>query len=96
MSVRAYRVNKISTAKSSTFNLWYDKELMNFIEHQSDFMDSLNMDGNGITEIRVEVLERALAKAKELNLESDTVKAIKRDIAWAKRHDEEYISYSCF
>ena len=92
----AYRVNKVQMAKSPSFNLWHDKALMEFIESNSDFMNGLNNDGNGMSDVPVEVLEKVVAKATELNLDVDAVKAFKRDIAWAKRNGEEAITYSCF
>jgi hypothetical protein len=93
MSVNAYRVNKVQRAKSPTFNLWHDKALMEFIDSNSDFMSGLNNDGNGMSDVPVEVLEKIVAK---LNLDADIVKALKRDIAWAKRHGEQNVTYDCF
>ena len=83
-------------AKSPSFNLWHDKALMEFIESNSDFMNGLNNDGNGMSDVPVEVLEKVVAKAPALHLNVDTVKAIQKDIAWAKRNGEEAITYSCF
>ena len=93
MSVNAYRVNKVQRAKSHTFNLWHDKALMGFIDNNSDFMSGLNNDGNGMSDVPVDVLEKIVAK---LNLDADIVKALKRDIAWAKRHGEQNVTYDCF
>ena len=96
MSVNAYRVNKVHRAKSPTFNLWHDKKLMEFIESNSDFMSGLNNDGNGMSDVPVDVLEKMVEKATELNLDADAVKALRRDIAWAKRHSEDSVTYDCF
>jgi hypothetical protein len=41
-------------------------------------------------------LENAISKAVELELDADTVANIKKDIAWAKEHKEEFVEYYCY
>jgi len=61
MSRNAYRVKRIVTAKSSSFNLSYSEELVNILEECTDFYDSLNSYGNGI----IEVTDREFKEVKE-------------------------------
>lgn len=94
MSVRAYRVNKIETEEGNSFNLCYDEKLMAFLE-ENGIYDTL-VEGNGITEVPVEVLQVAIDNAKELDLDEGHIKMLKADIAWAKDHDEGYVQYYCY
>jgi chorismate mutase len=50
----------------------------------------------GIGEASVEVLEKAIAQANKLELDADTIANLKKDIAWAKAHKEEYVQYYCY
>lgn len=61
MSRNAYRVKKITTAKSPSFNLSYDEELVGILEESTDFNFTLNNYGNGI----VEVTDREIKEVKE-------------------------------
>ena len=92
MSIRAHRVEKISWADSS-FNLCHDEELMGFLE-KCGFYEKLDLDGCGLAEISVEILQEALEKVKKID--NDTKKNIREDIAQAKRLNEEYLTYYCF
>ena len=97
MSVRAHRIIEIKTEDSySSFNLWQDKKLMEFMDTEADFYSHLTSDGTGITEVSVEVLEKAVAQASELELDTDTIANLKKDIAWAKAHNEEFVQYYCY
>lgn len=92
MSVRAYRVNKIDHEGRESFNLWHDKELMDFLDKE-DIYTTLTADGTGLTELSVEALERAI---KELDLVEDVKAALQKDIAVAKKNNDDYIQYYCF
>jgi glutamine synthetase len=68
---------------------------MDFLE-ENGFCDTLN-EGTGIAEIPVSVLEKALQKAKELEIEETYIEQeLKYDIEWAKKRGEDYIRYYCF
>ena len=97
MSVSANRIIeiKIETGYNS-FNLWHDRKLMDFLDTEADFFSQLTADGTGVSEASVEVLEDAISKAVELELDDDTVANLKKDIAWAKEHDQEFVQYSCY
>jgi hypothetical protein len=97
MSIQARRIIEIKTEKKYTsFNLWHDKKLMEFLNSESNFYSQLTDDGMGIGEASVEVLEKAIAQASELELDADTIANLKKDIAWAKAHNEEFVQYYCY
>jgi hypothetical protein len=97
MSVSANRIIEIKIeTEYNSFNLWHDRKLMDFLDTEADFFSQLNADGTGISEVSVEVLENAVSKAVELELDADTVANIKKDIAWAKEHKEEFVEYYCY
>ncbi len=64
MSRNAYRVKRIVTAKSPSFNLSYDEELVSILEESTDFNYTLNNYGTGV----VEVTDREFKEVKD-NLE---------------------------
>ena len=97
MSVHANRIIKIEIEESyNSFNLWHDTKLMDFLEDEANFFSRLSDDGNGVSEVSVEVLENAVSKAIELELDADTVANLKKDIAWAKEHNEVNVQYYCY
>ena len=97
MSVLARRIIEIRTEKKYiSFNLWHNKKLMDFLDTEADFCSQLTNDGTGIAEASVEVLENAISKAVELELATDIVANLKKDIAWAKAHNQEFIQYYCY
>lgn len=93
MSVRAYRINKIDYENDSSFNLWHDEKLMNFLDENYGCYDTL-IEGTGIMDLQVEALEKALENKTELNLDKWIVKMLKKDIKWAKEKGG-YIQYYC-
>jgi hypothetical protein len=96
MSVKANRVIEIKIEEEyASFNLWHDRKLIDFLESE-DFCRGLTDDGTGLAEASVEVLENAVAKAVELELDEDTVANLKKDIAWAKENNEEFVQYYCY
>jgi hypothetical protein len=97
MSVSANRIIEIKVEESyNTFNLWHDRKLMDFLDTEADFFSRLSDDGAGISEVSVEVLEKAVSMAIELELDDDTVTNLKKDIAWAKANDQEFVQYDCY
>jgi hypothetical protein len=66
MSRNAYRVKRIITAKSPSFNLSYDEELLSILEEFTDFYNTLNSYGNGIIEITDREFEEVKDKIEEL------------------------------
>jgi hypothetical protein len=97
MSVRANRIIEIKIeTEYNSFNLWHDKKLMEFLDTEANFYSGLTNDGTGVAEASVEVLENAVSKAVELELDDDTIINLKKDIAWAKEHDEEFVQYDCY
>jgi hypothetical protein len=93
MSINAFRIVKIETAKNASFNPWHDQSLMDYLLDHTDFYASLNSDGAGVSEIAVTDLEEAVSKSKELKLDGDTVKAINKDINWARKRGDEFVAY---
>ena len=97
MSVRAHRVVEIKVEESYTsFNLWHDDKLMQFLDEESNFFSQLTDDGTGVADVAVEVLKRALEQAKKLKIDLDTVECLKKDIEWAEARSEGFIQYYCF
>ena len=97
MSVSANRIIEIKIEQSyNSFYLWHDRKLMDFLDTEADFFSQLTFDGTGVSEASVEVLEKAVSKAVELELDEDTIANLKMDIAWAKANDEEFVQYYCY
>ena len=97
MSVSANRIIEIKVEESyNTFNLWHDSKLMDFLDTEADFFSRLSDDGTGISEVSVEVLEKAVSMSVELELDDDTVTNLRKDIAWAKANDQEFVQYDCY
>ena len=97
MSVSANRIIEIKIEQSyNSFNLWHDRKLMDFLDTEADFFSQLTFDGTGVSEASVEVLEKAVSMAIELELDDDTVANLKKDIAWAKENNEEFVQYYCY
>ena len=97
MSVSANRIIEIKVEESyNSFNLWHDRKLMDFLDTEADFFSRLSDDGTGISEVSIEVLEKAVSMSVELELDDDTVTNLKKDIAWAKANDQEFVQYDCY
>jgi hypothetical protein len=100
MSVRAYRVIKQKIARNESFNVWHDEEFMNWLETQDDvsIRQTEGGSGEGTIEVSVEILEKSILPKNVLKLKliDDTVEAIKADIAFAKKHKDEYVLYECY
>ena len=93
MAIRAYRVKEIKTEERNSFNLWLDEKLVAYLERNTEFYDSLDMDCCGLAEVKVSVLKEILSKAASLELDEETVRAIEEDIA----HSEyDYVQYYCY
>lgn len=90
MSVRAYRINKIEHEESPTFNLWNDRNIIEWLEDNSDFVN----EERDIIELEVSTLTSLLKSGIEIN--DITQKDIQIDIDWAKKNGEEYIQYLCY
>ncbi len=96
MSVRAYRFIEIKTEKKSSFNLFHDWKLKDFLDKEADFYGYLNSGGTGMAEIPVKILKRAVKRAVELGLDEKTVNQLKKDITAAKSNKDESIAYYCY
>ena len=57
---------------------------MDFLDEEANFFSRLSDDGAGVSEVSVEVLEDAVSKAVELELDADTFANLKKDIAGQK------------
>jgi len=109
MSRNAYRVKRIVTEKSPSFNLSYDDELASILEESTDFLNTLNCYGNGIVEIsdrelevvkyNLEVVIDGLEKRKTCQPESKRkAKSYRKVLAEMEREikKEGYISYEIY
>ena len=108
MSVRAYRINKIEREDTPTLNCWHNGSLLDFMIDGNGWRTD-SEDGIGQFEVGVDKLEEAIialtkgefdADYKELTMpeqeKNALIKALKRDIAWAKKHKQDYVMYDCF
>jgi len=94
MSVRAYRVIKKELADSS-FNVWHDAEIVDFLEEDTDFTECWTGDGIGTIEVPVSRL-RELLVAIPMHADDRRKKAIIEDVAWAEANGQEFVQYECF
>lgn len=107
MSVRAYRLISKKVAEQSSFNLWHDDELIDFLKEQrvetpthiiegfeSIAQSSEGFDGGSVC-VSVRALEKAI-KSYPFEANDYRIEAIKADIAHAKKHREEYVVYECY
>ena len=90
MSVRAYRVIEIRQEQADTFNLWHDEKLVEFLDSQYGFFETLHQ-GTGLTELRVEALEHALS---EVPMDEEVKQALQKDIEACG--DNGYVVYYCY
>jgi hypothetical protein len=97
MSVSANRIIEIKVEESyNSFNLWHDIKLMDFLDTEANFFSRLSDDGAGVSEVSIEILEKAVSMSVELELDADTIANLKKDIAWAKANDQEFVQYDCY
>lgn len=95
MSVRAYRqTNKADIAEDATFNLWHDREVFEHLEGlpSTSIMCNSNDEISHI-EVLVEEVEELL---KGHPFDPEIAKALRKDIAAAKKNYQGYIFYHCF
>jgi len=90
MSVRAYRVIEIRQEKADTFNLWHAEKLVEFLDTQYGFFETLH-EGTGLVELPVGAFERALV---EVSMEEELKEALKKDIEACRGNG--YVQYYCF
>lgn len=100
MSVRAYRIVKKEVAKDSSFNLWHDDKLIDFLKGQGSAIDEgyqeyLSEDGGGTVEVSVHALQKAI-DGFPFERGDYRKKAIRADIAFAKKKGNNYVLYECF
>jgi hypothetical protein len=94
MSVNAHRIIDLKL-ETSSFDLWHDEKLTQFLEEEVRLSSNLNSYGTGLLEVPVETLERAVKMADELDLDEDTVGGLRLDIAAAKSTRNEIVTYYC-
>jgi len=98
VSVRAHRILSVEYAPETSFNLWHDEKLVEFLERNNDlgFYRQMNDDGSGVVTVSIEALQKAIDEAEELELDEATVRVLGEDIAAAKLANNEYVDYDCF
>ena len=98
MSVRAHRILSVEYAPETSFNLYGDEKLVDFLQKENDqgFYDQMNSDGGGVVTVSIEALQKAIDQAEELELDEVTVRVLGEDIAAAKLADNDYVDYDCF
>ncbi len=100
MSVRAYRLIKKEVAEDSSFNLWHDDELIDFLKSQPDvngiesYTERLD-DGGGEVVVSIYALQKAV-KGFKWEKDDYRLKSIKKDIEFAVKLKDDYVVYECF
>jgi len=90
--IKVYRVVRIETASKATFNLSRDKEISEWLKENTDFFSSVDKQGNGLTSIFVDDLERMLDEIGD-RIDEDTKKRIREDMELAISDDNTVIDY---
>jgi hypothetical protein len=94
MSIRAHRVEEIKT-NGSSFNLWHDEKIMDWLKRKTFFFNSLNGDCCGLTGVEVDDLKAMLSEiGKEIN--EDTRRAIEEDVRFAEDQGDWLVQYYCY
>jgi len=96
MSVRAYRVNNIDRAHNASFNLWSDRAIMDWLRTNTHFLDRLNDDACGTTDVAVDELKRMVKELAGVKDAHEALQLLQEDIAWAETHRNDWIQYDCF
>lgn len=109
MSRNAYRIIRIVTAKSPSFNLPYHDELVNILQESANSDDSLNSYGAGVVDILDEEFKEVKDKLEEVidGLENtktcqperkEKAKCYRKVLAEMEREiaKEGYISYEIY
>jgi len=91
MGRNAYRVVKIE--RKFSFSITNHPDLAKLLLRNS-FHDSLSNEGSGTIEIEVDLLEEILSEL--VNPEKDLVKAIEKDIKWARKNKRDILTYQIF
>lgn len=94
MSVRAHRIIKKELADSS-FNLWHDADIVDFLEKDTEFFEGRNSDGIGMIEVPVSRL-RELLKEYFWNENDSRKNAVMADVTWAEENHQDFVQYECF
>jgi hypothetical protein len=94
MSVRAYKVITKQYEDICTFNLWHDGDLVDWLASNTGFYGQLSDDGTGEASLDVKDIKTIILKAKDLNLDEETVDQFSRDIEGLE--DNDFVIYDCF
>jgi len=86
MSVRAYKVLDIKTAKDPSFNLWHDDAITDLIDS-----DQLDANGGGLVELSRNDIETRIKEYKKQGQDASLLKSVLKDFG-----DEDYCQYYCF
>lgn len=92
MSIRAYRVTKLEHDWTHAFNSSRDSGFMAFLDKDQAVADLRNRWGQGLLQVHVEALQRAL-DSKDLQIDETVRKTLQADLAWAESRDEECVTY---
>ncbi len=94
MSVRAYRIIKKVLEDNSSFNLWHDEKLVDYLQDETCFYNLLGDDGSGTSYLSVKDIKKIISKKKELKLDDETVSQLEKDIEGLSEDDD--IEYDCY
>ena len=95
MSVRAYRTTRGDTKDGCTFNVWNDEALMDFFRENGIYTEYSSEDGVGFIELEVDCLKKAL-KDFPFGKDDYRIEAIKADIKFSEKREEDFLLYSCY
>lgn len=89
MGVYAHRVTEIKREPGTSFSLFGDEKLCERLR----VWDGLDDDGCGVVWIDIDDIEAAIQDAEALELDEDTIEALKRDVQAARDTDDPAVAY---
>lgn len=111
MSTRAYRINKIESEPTQSFNLTHQGEMLDWLQaNDESYTEQIGEGGGGTMEFSVAALEDLVELVKKGSSELvhmgygdrpatpytlEEMEGIVRDIAWAKAKGDEWVMYHC-
>lgn len=92
MSVRAYKILEIRTAKSPTFNCWNDERVFELAANKEKYSENGGELSYCVEDVKTAIKEELSLPKKEQNTEY--VNILRQIVKDAK--DEDYIDYYCY
>ena len=92
MAIRAYRVKRIDTESSPTFNVWHEDNIVQYL----GLYEKFDSGGGGLVGTDIENIENMLNdKERGFDIDPQTELALKRDILIEQANNNNYIEWLC-